>query len=141
QEQAGQWSRVAWFLLLFIFHRRAPSEYTELQKTFWDTVSHSKFRVDKEVSGMAVTMAELVREEGREEGRGKGLEEGLAAGREEGQLSGLRLALLELLEARFGSVSAAIRAQIDGADREQLLRWMRRAGVSKSLAEIGFLAG
>jgi hypothetical protein len=112
-----------------------------LQKTFWDTVSHSKFRVDKEVSGMAVTMAELVREEGREEGRGKGLEEGLAAGREEGQLSGLRLALLELLEARFGSVSAAIRAQIDGADREQLLRWMRRAGVSKSLAEIGFLAG
>jgi hypothetical protein len=121
EEQAGQWSRVAWFLLLLIVHRRSPTEYTELQKTFWDAVLQSRFRAEDEVTRMSMTMAELLREEGREEG----------------EVRGFRSALRALLEARFGAVPAALQAAIERADAEHLLLWTRQAAVADSLGQIG----
>src|SRR5207248_2691768 len=45
EEQAGQWLRVAWFLVLLIFHRRDPAEYTELEGLIEQRARGSRFRI------------------------------------------------------------------------------------------------
>jgi hypothetical protein len=129
EAQAGQWSRVAWFMLLLIFHRRTPAEYTDLQKTFWELLEHSRFRVKAEVSHMSLTMAEFIREQGREQGR--------ELGRELGEVTGLRRSLVVMLTARFGAVPDALLAAIDAADSERLLAWTARAATAGSLSQVG----
>lgn len=132
EEQVGQWSRVAWYLLLLIFHRREPSEYTELQETFWDEVRHSKFREGEEVTEMAMTMAEYVREQGRAEGE--------ARGRAEGEARGLRRALISNLEFKFGQLPSTALTRIERAGVDELLAWNRQAMVAETLAEVGVTA-
>jgi hypothetical protein len=124
-EQVGQWSRVAWYLLLLIFHRRDPSEYTQLQETFWGEVYRSKFREGEEVTEMAMTMAEFVREQGRAEGRA------------EAQAETLRMVLITNLELKFGPLSPTALAAIQRAKNDELLEWNRRVVLVGSLAEVG----
>jgi len=125
EEQAGQWSRVAWYLLLLIFHRREPSEYTELQKTFWAEVRRSKFREGEEVTQMAMTMAEYVREQGRVEGR------------VEGERQALRHVLITNLEFKFGPLPTAALTSIEHASEDQILAWHRQAMVADKLTDVG----
>lgn len=120
-EQAGQWSRVAWYLLLLIFHRRERSEYTQLQETFWTEVKRSKFRVEEEVAEMAMTMAEFVRAEGRAEGR----------------TEGVRSALISNLEFKFGTLPSVVLAAIERAKEEKLLAWGRQAMAAERLSDVG----
>lgn len=68
---------------------------------------------------------ELSRLEGREEGR------------EEGRLEALRLAIVDMLEARFGLLPPEIAAQIRGIPSLDLLRKLNRAAACRvSLAEV-----
>jgi predicted transposase/invertase (TIGR01784 family) len=70
---------------------------------------------------------------GREEGLAKGREEGLTKGREEGLAKGL----LAVLRARGLAVPDAVREHILAQkDAERLERWMEKAAVAASVAEV-----
>ena len=70
--------------------------------------------------------------EGREEGRKDGLE----AGRAEGRRAALVEVLVELVTARFGTLTPAQRQRLQGADTESLMRWSKRLLSAASLAEV-----
>lgn len=73
---------------------------------------------------------------GREEGREEGRQEGRQEGREEGATTALRSALLTVLTARALAPDEAARTRIEAAPRSTLERWVARAAVGASLAEI-----
>jgi len=124
EEQAGQWFRVVWYFLLLIFHRREPSECTELDATIWNELRRSKFREEEEVARMSMTMAEFVREQGRVEG----------------EACGLRRGLIVSLESKFGPLPPSALSTIDRAGEEELLTWMQRVNIADSLAAVGVIA-
>lgn len=67
-------------------------------------------------------------EQGLERGLEQGLELGLERGREEGQVLARQLAVLEVLETRFGTMPPTVRAAVLGvADHERLRRLLRSA--------------
>jgi hypothetical protein len=72
---------------------------------------------------LAVTLAK---------GQAKGLKRGRKEGRKEGQVE----ILLELLRARFGRLSAAIRARVEAANPEQLSAWAKRVLTARTLDEV-----
>ena len=77
------------------------------------------------------TRVQIAHERGLEEGTEIGKELGLG----EGLLRGLRAAVTELLEARFGPVLADATERVAAeADLELLRRWLRAAGTSASVA-------
>jgi flagellar biosynthesis/type III secretory pathway protein FliH len=53
----------------------------------------------------------------------EGIEQGLLEGRREGRLEGEQRVFLRLLERRFGTPDADLRARIEKADDDQLLTW------------------
>jgi flagellar biosynthesis/type III secretory pathway protein FliH len=69
---------------------------------------------------------------GREEGHKEGHEEGYKAGRQEGEA----LVLMRLIELKFGPPSEAVRAQINAADAETLLRWSERILTAQTLDQV-----
>lgn len=61
---------------------------------------------------------------------------GRQEGRQEGRLQALREALLELMEARFGEASYAMREPILGLqDEGEVKRLLRQAGLSRTLED------
>ena len=69
---------------------------------------------------------------GREEGHKEGHKEGYQEGRQEGEA----LVLLRQLELKFGPPSEAVRAQINAADAETLLRWSERILTAQTLDQV-----
>src|SRR5438105_2220207 len=45
EDQAAQWMRAIWYLVLLAFHRREPGEYTVLQQQILEQARNSKFRL------------------------------------------------------------------------------------------------
>ncbi len=75
--------------------------------------------------------------EGKAEGKAEGRAEGKAEGRAEGKAEGLALALLGVLAARGLALDEAQRASVDGCrDAEALQRWLARAAVATTAADI-----
>lgn len=74
----------------------------------------------------------LGREEGHKEGHKEGHEEGYKEGRQEGEA----LVLMRLIELKFGPPSEAVRAQINAADADTLLRWSERILTAQTLDEV-----
>ena len=74
----------------------------------------------------------LGREEGHKEGRKEGHKEGYKEGRQQGEA----LVLMRLIELKFGPPSEAVRAQINAADADTLLRWSERILTAQSLEEV-----
>jgi hypothetical protein len=167
EEQAGQWQRMAWFLLLWAFHRRERAEYEVLADQIQRTTRASKFAERAEVTQMGQTMAEYVKAEGirigqsraqsaaeqaRQEGieigetRGieigetRGIEIGETRGIEIGKASAARHALLILLTARFGELPSGVRQVIEAAETERLESWFAVAVTAVSLEAVGIEA-
>ena len=61
-----------------------------------------------------------------------GQEEGCKEGRQEGEA----LVLMRLIELKFGPPSEAVRAQINAADADTLLRWSERILTAQTLDEV-----
>ncbi|MBI4878671.1 MAG: Rpn family recombination-promoting nuclease/putative transposase [Planctomycetes bacterium] len=76
------------------------------------------------------------RSEGRVEGRSEGRAEGRSEGRAEGRSEAMRVALIRLLESRFGPLDAAIRARLEAAELASLEAWFDRALKARSLEEV-----
>jgi predicted transposase YdaD len=80
------------------------------------------------------------REQGREEGRAIGQEEGRARGREEGlsrgAIPGRRALLVQLLEARFGTVPRWASDRVARATTAQLDRWGRRVLTAETVDQV-----
>lgn len=70
--------------------------------------------------------------QGIEQGIGQGIEQGIELGREEGR----RLALLELIEQRFGPIPAQLLAQLQNAGAEDVARWSKRFCDAATLEEL-----
>lgn len=70
------------------------------------------------------------RREGRELGRQQGRQEGRQEGREAGLIEGLRAAVLEILEFRFGSVPGAVRERLAANTEARTLREAQRLALS-----------
>jgi hypothetical protein len=115
-EQAEQWKRVAWFLLLLVFHRR---EERELVDRVVEPAKQSKFREREEVAAMGLTVAEQL--------------EATA------ELRSYRHMLCLLLEERFGPLPADLRQRIAGIDDlRRLQAALRQIAHVNSLAELQF---
>ena len=67
------------------------------------------------------------RTEGRTEGRAQGRTEGRTEGRAQGRAEGEAIALVRLLEKRFGVLPAAVRQRILTADLGSIETWFERA--------------
>jgi hypothetical protein len=128
EEHPGQWLRAVWFLVLLLFHRREPEEYTAFKEHVEARARRLRLRLQEEVEEMGKTMAEVVAERARAEGRA------------EGRAGGLRHALEAILTERFGPVNPAIAAALDGADLDTLDDWLRSAVRADRLEEIGLPA-
>ena len=74
-----------------------------------------------QTEGIAGTIMEKLRAEGE------------AKGRAEGEAKGEAKSLTRLLERRFGSLPAAVKARVDGADLDQLDVWIDRVQDAKNL--------
>lgn len=122
--QRGQWERVAWYLLLLVFHRRDAAEYTELGELIVGQARASRFGVHEEVERMGKTMAQVVEERARAEGEARGVRRGLET----------------VLVSRFGPLAAEVEAALDAADLDTLDGWLRRAAQAQNLAELGILS-
>jgi len=60
EEQADQWLRAAWYLVLLVFHRRPESDKMRLMARLWDQARESKFRLREELQAMERTYAQAV---------------------------------------------------------------------------------
>ena len=145
EEQSGQWLRMAWFVLLLVFHRRERSDYDVLGAQIRQTTRASKFANRTEVDQMAQTMAQTMAQYHEELGRQAGIQAGIQEGRQEGRQEGIEIgqaratrhALLTVLTARFGELPPTIAEAAEVAGTEQLEKWLRVAVTAVSLEEIG----
>ena len=64
------------------------------------------------------------------------IDEGEARGEARGRGDGVARALLQLLEARFGTLDAPARARVASADEPQCLAWIARAATATTLAAV-----
>jgi predicted transposase YdaD len=78
------------------------------------------------------TVAEQYIEEGRQEGRAEGRQEGLHEGLQKGERKGLQMALLMLLEERFGPASPTVVQRIEESSSAEVEHWMRRILTARS---------
>ncbi|MCF7669953.1 MAG: transposase, partial [Verrucomicrobia bacterium] len=73
---------------------------------------------------------------GRKEGRKSGIQEGRKSGIQEGLQKALHAAIVEVLEARFGSVPGKLKAKVNAiADEQELHRLHRKAVLVPSIQE------
>jgi hypothetical protein len=79
---------------------------------------------------------EEVFQDGKEKGLREGIEQGIEKGKEEGRLESARQLLVELLETKFGPVSATFKARITHSAFEEIQLWQRRVLASDSLDQI-----
>ncbi len=117
EEQSSQWLRVAWFLVLLLFHRREPEEYTELGEFIREQADHSKFRMKEEILAMGESMAQLIERRSRAEAT--------------------RELLLRVLRARFGELPSSLVQRVQAATPEWCGELADRAARAESLAELG----
>jgi len=129
EEQSGQWLRVAWYLVLLVFHRRSSSESPELIALIQEQARQSKFREREEWQQMEQTYAEYLEE------RGKTV--GLVEGERTGAQRSLRDALRTVLTTRFGSVPSEVEIVIAAADLDRLNDWHRIAITAPTLQAVG----
>jgi hypothetical protein len=132
EDQAGQWLRMAWFILLLAYHRRERGEYDRLQVQIMERTRASKFGVQREVGEMVQSMAQYV--------EARGIEIGEARGEARGRETALRGALVTVLTARFGEVAPEVVAALDAADVDQLNRWLPLAATAESLSAVGIVS-
>lgn len=116
EEQEGQWLRVAWFLVLFAFHRRGESELVEMIR---ERAKGSKFRQRKVFTTMGQTIAQRITEQATQQAT--------------------REALETVLVERFGTLPEAVHQQLMATDLETLRRWLKAAARATSLEDVGIL--
>jgi hypothetical protein len=117
-EQAGQWLRVAWFLVLLVMHRREEAELGELVV---EQARQSKFGDRQEVTRMGLTI----------------IEQAEARGEARGEARMLRSALERVLLRRFGELPGAVEAALAVADVATMNAWLDAAATAASLDEVG----
>ena len=105
-DDPDEWSRLLYYLLLFIWHSRSPGEFAPLERTL--TTPHRERLRHQEIEAMSKTIVQHFIEEGEARGR----EEGEARGREEGEARGRQLMLLNQLQAKFGALPAAVEERL-----------------------------
>lgn len=123
EELAGQWLRVAWYLLLLVTHRRSPEESPHLVELLQEQSRTSKFREREEWETMEISYADYLKEQGRVEG----------------EVKGLRSSLEIFLTARFGKLPQQIQQAITTADTEKIHAWIKAGATANSLEEVGIL--
>ena len=83
-----------------------------------------------------MTLAEQLIQKGKEEGLERGIHQGIERGIHQGIERGIQESVIEVLEARFGAVSASIREMLTSiTDRAMLEDLLRKAATLPSLAE------
>ena len=85
-------------------------------------------RISKTSEEQYMTVAEKLREEGRQEGRQEGEQESLKRG--------VQLAMLTLIEQRFGKVPAEVVRRIKNTRAVEIDQWMRRILAAATLDDL-----
>lgn len=125
---------VAWF-------RRHPG-YGELKTLFTELVRQAIVGSEApvpavgelaEMRSMLATIGETWRKKWKAECKAEGLAEGLAEGIERGRAEGEALALIRVLNRRFGEVPAELRARILAAGEARVSTWLDRVVDAPSL--------
>jgi hypothetical protein len=128
EEAAGQWIRVAWYLLLLVTHRRSPTESPNLVELLQEQSRGSKFREREEWQTMEMSYADYLKEQGRAEVRAEVRAEGVRA---------LRSALETVLTARFKKLPKKVKEAIAAADLDTINDWIRIGSTANTLEEVG----
>jgi hypothetical protein len=132
-EQSGQWLRVAWYLVLFTYHRRERKEYNDLVELIRATARASKFHEKREVENMAESMAQWV----ERQALSKGKVEGRVEGNVEGRIQEAHALLLRLGSKRFGAPDAQMLSTLSAiSEIEELERLADRLLEAESWREL-----
>lgn len=122
-QDRDEWSRLLYFLLLFLWHYRAPEEYAALEQLL---EAHQQDRTRREeVETMGKTIVQHF------------IEEGEVRGRAEGRAEGRQQVLLNLLRAKFGELSPANEDRLRSRSVEELDALALRLLHAQSLEELG----
>jgi hypothetical protein len=136
EEQRDVWFDLLSYVHALIYYERRPSEHQRLIDTIQASIENDQRQ--REVTGMAHTIAEKLIEEGREVGREEGREVGREEGREEGKLQSLQRVLAVQLRAKFGDEAEKVAPIIQRtADTAKLEEWLLRVVTAGSLDKIG----
>ena len=94
----------------------------------------------EEVQAMYDRWEQETTDRGRREGRKEGVKEGVKEGRKEGLTKGRKegeaMALLRLLEQRFGALPETVTARVTRASMQDIERWLDRVLRAASLDDI-----
>jgi len=86
---------------------------------------------------MEMSWADTLKAEGEAKGMERGMEKGIEKGIETGRLEGMRTLVADLLERRFGPVSAETRSRLDAiASADELTRLFEQALDASSLGAL-----
>ncbi len=92
---------------------------------------------NEEVATMEMSWADTLKAEGEAKGMERGMEKGIEKGIETGRLEGMRTLVADLLERRFGPVSAETRSRLDAiASADELTRLFEQALDASSLGAL-----
>ena len=87
----------------------------------------------KNKEGIIMTLAERLIQQGTQQGLQQGVQQGL----QQGLQQGVQKSIMDVLEARFGNVTASLRDKLSGiSDRATLEDVLRKAATVSSLAEL-----
>lgn len=120
EEQAGQWERAAWYLVMLVLYRRDEPEIAEKRV---EQARGSKFGGGEEITRMGRSIIEQVRSES--EARG--------------EAGGIRHSLVRVLTQRYGPLPTEIAAALEQADVARMNAWLETAATAASLEEIGIV--
>jgi hypothetical protein len=116
-------ARLMWFLMLLIYHRRAPAEHRPLADIV--TGAAREHRREEEIANMSNTIAEEL------------IREGEARGRAQAMLQAKCETLLRLLRRKFVDVPAEVASRVQGLSVADLDRLLDRILDATSLADLG----
>jgi len=118
-------------IIRYIFNATDRVSVDELKK-----IVETSLVNDTDEEGMIMTLAEQLIQKGKEEGLERGIHQGIERGIHQGIERGIQESVIEVLEARFGAVSASIREMLTSiTDRAMLEDLLRKAATLPSLAE------
>jgi hypothetical protein len=123
-EEQANWSKLLYFLYMFIHDRREISERSMLLDIVEKGVT-GKFRLE-EVKKMGKTIAQSLMDEGFEKGFEKGVEKGMEKNIEEGIGKGMQQFLVDALEIKFKSIPSNMAEFINNITNKENLRSLHR---------------
>lgn len=129
--------RALWFLTQLTYQRRPVNDNREFVPLIVQTARSLSPDIGEEVEMVFKTASEVDRDHWIHVGEERGIQIGEERGIQIGASQGLRSALIQVLEGRFGPLSASQKSGVLTADLDRVSAWLAQAGQVAAIGELG----